>query len=305
MSSNIERRKELVAASPVPVIPMEFLPSERTPFAREFRRSSGSPYVLDSFARGIPALAKAMWWAEKRREAVPPPSVQSPVAEPDGGIGGRWSERQVVDLLATRGVPVVPQHVVRTAQEAEAKAEEMTAPLVMKVSSADITHKTDVGGVALGLESPAQVREAFERMMDTVRSHAPDADIEGVVLSPMRPDGVDLLVGFVRDSVWGLTLVVGLGGVWVEVLKDTAIRVLPVGREEVLAMLAELKGYPMLTGARGGAAVDLERLADVICRLADVAVALGEHLEGMEVNPLRAWGDHIEVLDALVLWNNP
>lgn len=303
MAGSVEWRKELADTSPVPVIPMEFLPTERTLFAREFRRSSGSSYVLESFARGIPALAKAMWWSEKRREIVRPRAGSSPVVEIEGGAGGRWSERQVVELLAGAGVPVVPQRLVRTAQEAESAAGEMPLPLVMKVSSADIAHKTDVGGVVLGLNSPDEVRGAFERMMDTVRSQAPDADIEGAVLSPMRPDGVDLLVGFVRDSVWGLTLVVGLGGVWVEVLKDTAIRLLPVNRDEVKAMLTELKSYPLLTGARGGAVVDLEKLADVICRLADVAAALGDRMTEMEVNPLRVSGESVEVLDAMAVWD--
>jgi acetate---CoA ligase (ADP-forming) len=118
----------------------------------------------------------------------------------------------------------------------------------------------------------------------------------------MRDDGLDLLVGIVRDGTWGLTLVVGLGGVWTEVLQDSAIRALPVAAGQVRAMLAELRSFPLLTGARGTRPVDLDELTRVITRIADIAVALDGRLEELEINPLRAAGSRIEVLDALVRW---
>ncbi|GHE45695.1 acetyl-CoA synthetase [Streptosporangium violaceochromogenes] len=296
-----EQRKSIDEISPVPVIRMEFFPTERTEFARELRREGKAGFVADSFTRGIPALAKAIRWSELRRSR----RTESPAAarpQLDLNTGTQWSERQVVQLLAGHGVPVVPQHLVTSADEAEKQAESFDGPMVLKISSADVAHKTDVGGVVLGLRTPAEVRAAYERMIADVRAAQPQATIEGAVLSPMRPEGLDLVVGVVRDQVWGLTLVVGLGGVWVEVLRDSAIRALPVGTAEVRKMFTELKSFPLFEGFRGAPPVDLDHLAEVVGSIANIAAACGDRLEALEINPLRVRGDKIEVLDALIRW---
>lgn len=296
-----DQRKSIDEVSPVPVIRMEFFPTERTEFARRLRREGKAGFVADSFTRGIPALAKAIKWSELRRSrrsglpAVTPPQL-------DLDTSTQWSERQAVELLARHGVPVVPQHLVTSADEAEEQAGSFDGPMVLKISSADVAHKTDVGGVALGLRTPAEVRAAYERMIADVRAAQPQAAVEGAVLSPMRPEGLDLVVGVVRDQVWGLTLVVGLGGVWVEVLGDSAIRVLPVGTAEVRRMFTELKSFPLFEGFRGAPVADLDHLAEVVSSIANVAAACGDRLEALEVNPLRVRGDKSEVLDALIRW---
>ncbi|UWZ39198.1 acetate--CoA ligase family protein [Dactylosporangium roseum] len=296
-----EQRKSIDEISPVPVIRMEFFPTERTEFARELRREGKAGFVADSFTRGIPALAKAIRWSELRRSRKSElPAVQPPRLDLDTST--QWSERQAVELLAGHGVPVVPQHLVTSADEAEARAASFDGPMVLKISSADVAHKTDVGGVALGLRTPAEVRAAYERMIADVRAAQPQAEIEGAVLSPMRPEGLDLVVGVVRDQVWGLTLVVGLGGVWVEVLRDSAIRVLPANTAEVRRMFTELKSFPLFEGFRGAPPVDLDHLAEVVSSIANVAAACGDRLEALEVNPLRVRGDKSEVLDALIRW---
>jgi succinyl-CoA synthetase beta subunit len=192
---------------------------------------------------------------------------------------------------------------VTSAPGAASAAEQVGFPVAMKISSPDLAHKTDVGGVVLGVTSAAAAASAYDKIVGAVSAAVPGASIEGVLVSPMRASGTDLLVGVVRDGTWGLTLVVGLGGVWTEVLQDSAIRALPVTPAQVREMLEELASFPLLTGARGAEPVDLDELTRVIARIADVAGALGGDVEELEINPLRASGATIEVLDALVRWN--
>jgi acetate---CoA ligase (ADP-forming) len=306
MSPYFKRRVELSRKSPVPVISMEFLPSDQTAFSREFRRSQGAPYVVDSLTRGIPALAKAIWWSGLRRAARETPAAVTvgPAIAGVPGARGEWSERQVGELLGANGVPVIPQRLVTSADEAARAAGQTGFPVSLKVSAPGLAHKTDVGGVVLGVGSAQAAAQAYERIVTAVASAAPGTPVEGVLVSPMRAEGVDLLVGIVRDETWGLTLVVGLGGIWVEVLADSAVRALPVTAGEVREMLTELKSFPLLTGARGAEPVDLHELSRVIARIGDIAVALGDDVEELEINPLRAAGSSIEVLDALVRWRS-
>jgi acetate---CoA ligase (ADP-forming) len=306
MSPYFKRRVELSRKSPVPVISMEFLPSDQTAFSREFRRSQGAPYVVDSLTRGIPALAKAIWWSGLRRAARETPAAVTvgPAIAGVPGARGEWSERQVGELLGANGVPVIPQRLVTSADEAARAAGQTGFPVSLKVSAPGLAHKTDVGGVVLGVGSAQTAAQAYERIVTAVASAAPGTPVEGVLVSPMRAEGVDLLVGIVRDETWGLTLVVGLGGIWVEVLADSAVRALPVTAGEVREMLTELKSFPLLTGARGAEPVDLHELSRVIARIGDIAVALGDDVEELEINPLRAAGSSIEVLDALVRWRS-
>jgi succinyl-CoA synthetase beta subunit len=207
-----------------------------------------------------------------------------------------------MELLAANGVPVIPSAAARDVEEAVAAAALLGYPVALKIASADIPHKSDVGGVALALESETALRRAHAQMMRSVTEALPAARIDGVVLAPMRQGGTELLVGIVRDPIWGLTLAVALGGVWVEIMKDSALRVLPVDRDTVAEMLRELKGFDLLTGARGGRPADLDALTDVIHRIGGLAVGLGDRLMELEVNPLRVDGATIEALDAFVRW---
>ena len=306
MSHYFTRRVELSKVSPVPVISMEFLPSDQTPFSREFRRSEGAPYVVDSLTRGIPALAKAIWWSGLRRATreTTKAAASGPAIAGVPGARGEWSERQVGELLAANGVPVIPQRLVTSASEAASAAEQTGFPVALKISAPGLAHKTDSGGVVLGVGSAEAAAHAYEQIVTAVADAAPGTPIEGVLVSPMRAEGVDLLVGIVRDATWGLTLVVGLGGIWVEVLADSAVRALPVTSGEVREMLTELKSFPLLTGSRGAEPVDLDELTRVIARIGAIAVALGDEVEELEINPLRAGGSSIEVLDALVRWRS-
>jgi hypothetical protein len=150
--------------------------------------------------------------------------------------------------------------------------------------------------------SEEAVRAAYNALLTRIRAGRPDVEIEGVLVSPMRRAGIELLVGIVRDSLWGLVLTLGLGGIWTEVLQDTAVRLLPVAPDDIMAMLGELRGAPLLQGARGNEGVDLAALGEVIYRVSVLALALGPRLSALEINPLLASAQRIEALDVLVNW---
>ncbi len=187
---------------------------------------------------------------------------------------------------------------------AVAAARALGGPVVLKIASADIAHKSDIGGVLLNSAGDAAVADGFRRIIASVRAARPEAAIDGVLVAPMREGGVELFVGVLRDPVWGPAIAVGLGGVWVEVLRDTSLRVLPVRPEDVLEMLAELRGARLLDGYRGSAPVDRAALAEAIARIGDAALALGPGLAALEVNPLLATPAGAEALDALAIWED-
>lgn len=291
-----------LGSSPKPVIAMSFLPTEVTEFGRAFAAENGYPHASDSFDRGIPAVARSAWWGRRTAELASDAAIpEAPaISKPEGAES--WTEIQTGAFLRSHGVPYVPAAIATSAAQAVAAAEEMGYPVVLKIASEDIAHKTEVGGVRLMLQDADAVSEAYDFIRTSVATLAPAARIQGVAVSPMRPAGNELLVGVVRDPQWGLVLAVGFGGVMVEILKDSALRLLPVGPTEIRRMLESLKGIDLLTGFRGAEATDLDELAQVIFKISQVAVGLGDELEELEINPLRVAGNQVEALDALVRW---
>jgi succinyl-CoA synthetase beta subunit len=207
-----------------------------------------------------------------------------------------WSEVAARRVLGAAGVPLVPAELVGSAAAAVAAAHRLGTPVALKICAAELTHKSDAGGVALGLSSDVDIRAAYERVVAAGAGVA----VDGVLVSPMRTGGVELLAGVSVDPTFGPVLAVGLGGIWVEVLRDTSLRALPVDAAEVRRMLAELRGAALLTGARGAKPVDLDRVAAAVVALTDAAARL-PGLRAVEVNPLWTDGDWVEALDALVV----
>jgi len=199
---------------------------------------------------------------------------------------------------------VVPARIVASVADAVADAAALDGQVVLKIASPDIQHKTEVGGVALNLRGEEAVTRAYEEMMRRVKAAKPVAKIEGVIVSPMRKSGVELFVGTMRDPQWGPTIAIGLGGIFVEVLKDTSLRVLPINESDALEMLGELRGGKLLDGFRGATPVDRQRLAEIIVAIGNAALALGPKLVSLEVNPLLASEGRIEALDGLVVWED-
>lgn len=249
---------------------------------------------------GVGAVGHAIRYAARRAELLthlPPDQAPRPEPLPAAGLG----EVEALTALRRHGVPVVPHTVVQTADDAVRAATEIGDSIVLKVSSPDLAHKSDVGGVALDLRGDDRVRQAYKTMLAEVTSRAPDAEVTGVVVAAFRRGGVELLVGLHRDPAWGPVLVLGMGGVLVEVLADVAIRPLPVSRQDITAMLGELRGFPLLAGVRGRAAADLNAVADAVLGVTRAAQAWGVQWESIDVNPLVVDGDRVEALDALVI----
>ena len=218
--------------------------------------------------------------------------------------GREWSEAESLALLDEHGVPVVPHAQVSSEEAAVEAVARLGLPAVVKLVSPDIVHKSDVGGVVLGVESSDAVRRAYRQVLTALEAQ-PGARSQGALVAPMRSGGLELIVGVARDEHWGLTLAVGLGGVLVHVLDDTALRTLPVDEADVRQMLSELRGSAVLDGVRGSKPVDRDALASAILGIARLAERLGDDLESLEVNPLRVEGPTIEALDASVNWASP
>jgi acetyltransferase len=204
---------------------------------------------------------------------------------------------ELAPVLTSYGIPVMVSQAADTAEEAASAAERLGFPVALKLRSPDITHKTEVGGVRLGLPSPAEVAAATTAMLARVRASRPEARIDGVLVQPMAPPGVELLLGMIRDPQFGPMVVVGFGGIHVEVLKDTAARLCPLERGAALDMLDELRMAPLLDGVRGEPPVNKDLLAEVICRFAQLAVDAADVAE-LEVNPLVAGPDGVVAVDA-------
>jgi acyl-CoA synthetase (NDP forming) len=259
--------------------------------------------VLGGLNTGIKAVSNALRWLENRgvtprgRPGRPARSVSPPAAVP---VSGPWPEAEARQLLASSGVPVVPGEVATSADEAVAIARRVGLPAALKVCSAQITHKSDIGGVALGLNSETDVRAGYEKVRAAGEAVC-GARVDGVLVTAMRSGGAELLAGVTIDPTFGPVLAVGLGGIWVEILHDTSLRVLPVDQAEVKRMLGELRGLPLLQGARGAQPANLDAIAEAIARLGDAALSLNGALRALEVNPLWVDGDQVEALDVLIV----
>ena len=188
-----------------------------------------------------------------------------------------------------------------SADEAAALAAKVGFPVVLKVVSPDIIHKTDVGGVELGCDSEEKVRAAFARILAGVREKAPRARIEGITVEEMCQQGVEIVIGLNNDPQFGPTIMFGLGGVFVELLKDVSFRLLPISREDALAMIQEIEGRPILDGFRGQPPVSTEMLTDLLMRANQMGLDLGDRLDSVDLNPVVVWGSEHRVLDAKVL----
>jgi acyl-CoA synthetase (NDP forming) len=266
-------------------------------YARDKIAAHGLPFVIGGLDHAMRAFGKAAWWSGELQKS-PPPLYQD--AAPNGARP--ITERETLDYLAGFGVPIIPARIANSARQAAEAAAELGGAVVMKIASPDIAHKTEIGGVRLNLASPAETASAFDAMMQTVRAKAPHARLEGVIISPMRPPALELFVGTARDPIWGPVIALGLGGVWVEALADTATSLLPVTAPDVIAMLRGLRAAKLLHGFRGAQAADLDALADIIVNIGAAALALGPDLVTLEINPLRVAGGEIEALDALAIW---
>jgi acyl-CoA synthetase (NDP forming) len=215
--------------------------------------------------------------------------------------GQQLSEHAAKSLLRTYGIRVPREQLVTSAAAAVRAASLIGYPLVMKASGVQIAHKTELGLVKLPLTSASQVRDAYRELTDIARYEG--ISLDGVLVCQMVERGVEMVVGVTHDELFGPTVTVGLGGVLVEVLRDTAVRVPPFGEDQARTMLAELRGRALLDGVRGAPPVDIDALVEVVIRVQRMALELGDDIAELDINPLMVLprGQGAVALDALVV----
>jgi acyl-CoA synthetase (NDP forming) len=293
--------KAIGAGAKASAKPSLMLSSTFSPVSKEIRalaEDSGIIYSGGGLRHVLRALGQLFRWSAHREGA------NIPLAEVPRVDTQPRAEREVLDHLAAFGLNTIPGAVVASAGEAVSAAREIGGPVVLKVTSPGILHKTEVGGVALNVIGDDAVRAAHDALRGRVAAARPDARIDGVIVSPMRSGGVELFVGTMRDPQYGAAIAVGLGGVFVEVLKDTSLRLLPVTELDALAMLDELRGRAILDGFRGAPGVNRQAAAKGIVAIGNAVLALGPNLVSLEVNPLLAWDGQVEALDGVTVWDN-
>ncbi len=206
-------------------------------------------------------------------------------------------------ILKSYGVKVPPFALVTSAEEAAKQAKKIGFPLVMKVVSPQILHKTDVGGVKVGLENVNDVKKTFNDMYGRL-SKKKGVDVKGILLEKMVPKGVELIVGLQNDSQFGPVIMVGLGGIMTEVMKDVAFRMLPITTSDAKSMINELKGSKLLKGFRGSAPIDLNMVANMLVRIGKLGVENADHFNSIDFNPVIVYPKSHYVVDAKILLND-
>lgn len=234
--------------------------------------------------------------------SLPPQAAPLPPASPLDPAALR-TEAGAKKALAAAGLQVLPERVVSSAADAAEAAAAIGFPVVLKIVSPDLPHKTEVGGVVLSLKDAPAVREAHDAMLARVHAAAPGARIEGVLVSPMVGGGVELILGTKRDPVFGPVVLVGLGGIFAEVIQDIAVRPAPVDEAEAMAMLRSLKAFAVLDGARGRPRADLDAAASAIAAVSCFAARHAAQVSEIDINPLlvRPTGEGAVALDALIV----
>ena len=219
---------------------------------------------------------------------------------PVQNAGKVLTELESKTLLKQYGIPVVDTRLARTAREAVAISKETGFPVVLKIISPDVVHKSDAGGVKLGLDNATQVRKAYSDIMSSVRRGYPGAHIDGVSVQAMAPPGIEVIVGMSRDPQFGPVIMFGLGGVLVEVLKDVSFRIVPVTKFDASEMLREIKGYPLLTGYRGTSPASTEALEELIVKVSQF-VESQPAVRELDLNPVFAYSDRAVAVDARIV----
>jgi acetate---CoA ligase (ADP-forming) len=257
------------------------------------------------------AIAAWHWRADKRAEAAAPdiatpPKVRAQAAAHIAAAGGQpLTEREAKAILELYGIPVVRERLVVSADEAAGAAEALGFPVVLKVESPDLPHKTEAGVIRLDLRTSEDVRAGYAAVMANAAKVSPAPRLNGVLVQPMVPQGIEMVIGARVDPLFGPLIVAGFGGIFVELLQDTVLAPAPVTPAQAQAMLRQLKGARLLDGFRGMAAVDQARLSQVI---SDVSRLIADHREliaELDVNPLICTGSNIIAVDALIVPNQP
>jgi acetate---CoA ligase (ADP-forming) len=304
--SRLRAVAEAVRSSPIPAFPTSYVASELTPFGQEAVARHGI-HFSNGMELAVRALDGAVGYTEARRRLLT--KQGRPAAAAGVGLVGQGplSELESLRLLGRHGIPVPIERVARSPLEAARLAREAGFPVVLKVNSPDIRHKTEAGAVRLHCLTAEEAATAYRDVLAAVQVYAPDARIDGVLVVHQVFPVAELIAGVASDPRFGPLLLVGLGGIFVEVLDDFALRMAPVDFDDAVDMLSELRGKAVLEGARGAPRGDLHAAAVALVRLGRLAASHPDRVEAIDVNPLFVLPDGEGVLagDALVVLRSP
>ena len=296
----IKLRQEGRVTKPVVVVPA--VESGRMPDYIDGLKEVGIPVTAPCYYgyKEIAKLGKYVEWlnstdVEALDDAVPD--------APRTGEKYALSEHSSKELLKQYGVPVPEESIATNVDEAIEFAKKIGYPIVMKVESEDIMHKSDVGGVKLNISSEEGVRAAYDEIMTSCTAKCPDAHINGILMQKMLKSGTEVIVGVTNDSSFGPMVLCGMGGVFTEVFRDSALKPAPLTKEDALNMIKSLKAYKLMTGYRGQPELDVDALADLLIAVGDFAAAHRNDLAEMDINPVFVYpkGEGVAAADALVL----
>ena len=210
------------------------------------------------------------------------------------------TEVESKEFLKAAGISIVDTRLAKSKEEAISISRKFGFPVVLKIASPDILHKSDAGGVRLGLKTASEVGKAYAQILQAVKQNFPEARIHGVAVQKMARPGVEVIIGMSKDAQFGPVLMFGLGGILVEVLKDVSFRIVPLSRRDAAEMLREIQGYPLLEGYRGGEAVAISYLEELLLKISDFVEKNPEVME-LDLNPIFAYSDGAVAVDARVI----
>jgi acyl-CoA synthetase (NDP forming) len=203
-------------------------------------------------------------------------------------------------ILKQAGISVVETKLAKTKKEAVSLSQKMGFPVALKITSPDVIHKSDSGGVKLSLNNGTEVKKAYDEILKKVRKQYPDAVVHGVSVQKMIRPGTEVIVGTNKDSQFGPVIMFGLGGIFVELLKDVSFRVIPVERRDAQEMIKEIKGYPLLQGYRGKEPTNISALVEIILKISKL-IEENPQIKELELNPIFAFGDKAVAVDARII----
>ena len=210
------------------------------------------------------------------------------------------TEIEAKELLKQAGISVVDTRLATSREEAVSISQQLGFPIVLKIASPDVVHKSDAGGVKLDLKTAKQVGKAYDDILMTIKKQYPKAKIQGVSVQKMARTGVEVIIGMSKDAQFGPVLMFGLGGILVEILKDVSFRIVPLARRDAREMIREIKGYPLLEGYRGQEAVDVDNLEELILKVSSF-VEQHPEVDELDINPIFAYSDGAVAVDARVI----
>ena len=209
-------------------------------------------------------------------------------------------EHEAKTVCKEYGIPITELKIAKSAEEAAKYSEQIGYPTVLKILSPDVLHKFDVGGLALDINSSEEAKNAYNEIIENVKKHKPDAKIDGILVQEMAPCSTKVIVGAIKDAQFGPTLMFGLGGTFVEVMKDVSFRIAPITEEEAREMISEIKAYPILQGCRGQSPRDIDTITKILLNTSRLVMDHPD-IKELDLNPVMVYANGAKTVDARII----